>query len=250
MNSYRVDLELRSGVSTPLAADTLWGHIAWGIRYHEGETSLRSWLERYDDGEPPIVLSDPVPAGWWPAPTLPPPATPAAPPTLKEADLQKQRSRRAWVCHKDWNSVAGGLSAEAMLALPISSPEAGVRVPIAHAAINRLSNGTAQEGGGTLYTRRRTFFADPNRFDVWVLADAPADTIRQWFNWGLLGGYGKHASSGAGHLVVCGVYEESFPTPSKPNAGLLLAAATPTKSDPHKGFVSIGVRCGRLGGLF
>ncbi|MFW5652924.1 MAG: hypothetical protein ACOC0P_02660, partial [Planctomycetota bacterium] len=111
MKTYRVQLHLKSALATPLAADTLWGHIAWGIRYADGEDRLKSWLNTYDEAaaradagsmsalEPPLVISDPLPAGWSPVPKLPPPPRPAELPSVNEVDAAKRMSRRKWLSH-------------------------------------------------------------------------------------------------------------------------------------------------------
>ena len=90
MPTYRIDLELRSALSTPLSADTLWGHVCWGIRYQSGREVLEEWLARYDTGPPPLVMSDPLPAGYWPRPVLPPMPRSETPPKESEAKDRKK----------------------------------------------------------------------------------------------------------------------------------------------------------------
>lgn len=304
MKTYRVRFELRSALATPLAADTLWGHLAWGLRYADGEEALLRWLDAYDEAnasggavDAPLVISDPMPAGWWPRPLLPPLPRPATPPPVDVSDAANRVAKQPWVSHLLWPRLAAELSPDRLVqalvdgasATSIPPPPEPQEAILAHAAINRLTWSTASEDGGTLHTRRRIWYAstpegdattfdhstrdqsgpsaaistidqDPltshqPRFDVWAAApdDAEPAGIRRLFEIGLAGGYGKHASSGLGHLVVHEVSEQplpSLPSEAPPNAGVLLGWATPKPRDPLRGFTAIAVRAGRVGGLY
>jgi len=114
MTTYKVTLELRSSLGTPLAADTLWGHIAWGIRYREGESALLAWLDRYDQPEPPLVISNPLPAGFFPRPQIPPPFVSNQDHTREKATEFKRLAKLPWIDHKAWATVADRLSPEGL----------------------------------------------------------------------------------------------------------------------------------------
>jgi hypothetical protein len=162
-------------VGTPLAAETLWGHVAWGICYRLGRQALESWLDRYDRGDPPLVLS-----------------------------------------------------------------------------VNRLTGGTAQLEGGTLFTANQRYydFRDPPSFDVWCLSPEPCAMVERWLVDGLAGGYGRDASAGLGNMVVTAVEAADLPAPQGANAVVLLGSAVPKPGDPSRGFFRCGVHSGRLGGDF
>jgi hypothetical protein len=119
-----------------------------------------------------------------------------------------------------------------------------------HAAINRLTGGTAQPEGGTLFSIDQAYYDKPVRFDVWTLSPEPAETVARWFEDGLIGGYGRRASTGLGHLELIEVAEAELPAPEQPNAGVLLGPAVPQPGDPARGFFHAGIRCGRVGGDF
>ena len=59
-------------ISYPILADTLFGHLCWAIFDLEGETALEEFLDRYDEQEPPVLLSDAFPHGYVPRPYLKP----------------------------------------------------------------------------------------------------------------------------------------------------------------------------------
>lgn len=256
MRTVVVELELRSGLGTPLAADTLWGHIAWGLRYAEGVASLESWLDDYDQGNPPLVLSDPLPRGFWPAPQLPPPPLPDTPPDLAAFDRSKQAAKVAWVPSDRWGQLSDALD-PAALAEALGSavdlgeaPSAFSTLDMTHAGINRLTGGTVQAGGGLLHTSERRYAATPTHWQVWMLTTMPDDRIRTAFEAGLSGGYGRDAGVGLGVLELLDIRHAGVPAQAGANACVLLAPATPAPSDPAQGFTPLGLRCGRLGGLF
>jgi len=254
MPCYRVELELRSGLGTPLAADTLWGHIAWGIRYHQGNQALEDWLAAYDGPDPPLVLSDPLPSGFFPRPALPPATPPDKPPGKEEADRLKRLNKQSWIAREAWLRIAADLSPHSLQQAieHTSAPPSAQTMAVTRAGVNRLTGGTAQPEGGTLFTLQQSYFSfhRPPRFDVWCCSPHPADQVRRWFAEGVAGGYGRDASAGLGHLVVLGIQPAELPSPPDPNACVLLGPAVPRAADPPRGFFKLGTRCGRLGGLF
>jgi CRISPR-associated protein Csm4 len=259
MNTYCVALEVQSPLGTPLAADTLWGHIAWGLRWNDGEPALVEWLARYDAEPPPLVLSDPLPAGFWPRPALPPMPRGTIAPTKEEADLRKRLSAVRWLPARLWEEIAANLTSDALIQAvrqasearsPADRPPAARTEAVVHAGINRLTGGTAQPEGGSLFAVDRTFFAFPACFHVWARSPEPLDTVRRWFEQALAGGYGRDAASGAGQIAVIDAQSAALPAPAHANAGIALGAFTPRPGDPLDGFFKAGVRCGRLGGDF
>ncbi|MDH7600426.1 MAG: hypothetical protein QHH07_12465, partial [Sedimentisphaerales bacterium] len=63
-------ISVRGGLATPLAADTLFGHICWAVRYHQGQKALEEMLGSYSATYSPVILSDPFPLGFLPRPIL------------------------------------------------------------------------------------------------------------------------------------------------------------------------------------
>ncbi len=251
MNTYLVTLTLRSGLGTPMAGDTLWGHIAWAVRYTSGEAALKQWLGRYDDGSPPLVLSDPFPAGFLPRPLIPPPARQDREPSLSELDSRRQSLKRQWVPRDRWDALCKSVSSpELERALDRDAPRAHTAT-VLHAAINRLSGGTAQEDGGTLFALEQSYFpSEGRRFEVWAVSTETPETLRSLFDAALSGGYGRDGASGQGDLRVERLDPVTLPGSDDPNAGMLLGPAVPRPSDHAAGYFGFEMRCGRLGGEF
>jgi CRISPR-associated protein Csm4 len=249
---HRLRLELRSGLGTPLAADTLWGHVAWGYRYRHGEAALVRWLEAHESPEPPLVISDPMPAGFLPRPALPGKARGERRPSPAEVDARRRSLRSRWIPESAWPGIAGRLDAasvESALAPPEAIDE-GEDHSFLHASVNRLTGGTIQDGVGTLFTETRRTYAGPVALDVWIRSSLPADEIVGLFRDGLSGGYGRDAATGSGHLVVHEIQPAPFREVPGANAVVLLGVALPTRRDPARGFFRWSIRAGRLGGDF
>ncbi|TWT40212.1 hypothetical protein [Botrimarina hoheduenensis] len=256
---YRIELRLRSALGTPLSADTLWGHIAWGIRYREGEEALAAWLARHELPEPPLILSDPMPRGYWPRPAVPPPPRPSTAPSAAEAQLRKQLAAIEWLPEDVWLALAEGLSSNKLFAAVKAAlhkqPVRSVIAPQTHAGVNRLTGGTTAEDGGTLFATERRFFnagaiGESPRYVVWAYSPAESTLVQRWFEDGLIGGYGRDGANGAGWIEVLEVSTAALPEVPNANAVVTLAPFTPKPGDPIGGFFRAGVRCGRLGGDF
>ncbi len=252
MRTYIAKLSLRSGLGTPLAADTLWGHIAWGILYREGQASFQRWLDEYDGDSPPLIISDPFPEGFLPKPLVPPPLRQAEQPSTSTLDEVKRRSKRSWIPTSRWEVVSKAISRESVLNVMDTEPAARpVATSIKHASINRLTGGTAQEGGGSLFSAEQTYFSGTRCvFDTWVQSRDSADHIHKLLDVALSGGYGRDGASGMGDLRVESVEERSLPTLPGANAIMLLARAVPRSTDPATGYFGFELRCGRLGGTY
>lgn len=249
MKLLRFQLECRSQLGTPLAADTLWGHIAWGIRYTDGENALHEWLAAYETDAPPLVLSNIFPAGLLPRPILPPPTFEHAP-DRQTHRKRKSVARRGWIPTERWTELARALDSKSVAEMSVDEKQPAVEAAVLHAAINRLSGGTAQEDGGLLHSDVRSFFAAVPRFDLYVVSPAPQHVVERWLEQALVGGFGRDSSSGLGDLRIVECVEVAFEIPTGANAILLLAPASPRPGEPFRGFTPIETKAGRLGGQF
>lgn len=263
MNTYRVRLTLRSPLGTPLVADTLFGHLCWGVAYHEGAEAVTAFLGKMQGAEPPLIISDPLPAEHWPTPVLPPPPREQAD-SLK-ADIQKRLgdplashdllrglTRRPWLPHTIWPEVAAGLSSAGIAGTLFRRDVPGYTglkpEPVAHNTINRLSGQTLEEGG--FFFDSLEFAAGPAPYDVWVRTAFDAERLRRVFERGLAGGYGRDSSTGKGHLTVDAVEPLALPTVADANAVMTLGVCAPAAGDPIDGYWNIDVRHGKLGGPY
>lgn len=255
MNTLRATLRLRSALGTPLAADTLFGHICWGLALHEDVRAVTDLLAAMET-DPPLVLSDPLPAGFWPVPVLPPMAAADFDALLKSAEFDrltafqrlKSLRKRAWIPHATWTGLSPGLSAAALAAALLDAPTPLALAPAAvpHATIDRWSGGTLQERG--FHFDQQWFPPGPLDFDLWIGTTFAPARVRTLLNWALEGGYGRDASAGRGHITVEAVEPAALPAVDRANAVVTLGPCVPAADDPAAGAWEIDVRIGRLGG--
>ncbi|NLE29145.1 MAG: hypothetical protein GX629_05705 [Phycisphaerae bacterium] len=285
MQSYKLKLQVCSALQTPLQPDTLFGHLCWAIRYHEGEQALESFLKSYTQATPPLILSGVFPEHFWPAPLLP---------GLTQ-DQQKNISKilsemprdtvkkKLPFCPLDKNIAARDLTTfevfdvlkwlqklrfipEAMLSevvddmsrfelicrfLDIGCGKANLlsSANVSHNVIDRLTGTVPEENG--LYFSEESFPSsiDPPVFQLLVLSDLwDADQIHSRFSQALTGGYGKSKSRGKGYVKVLSVEPWSMPQAKTPNAIILLGTCCPRKTDPTQGFWQIKTKNGKFGG--
>ena len=68
---YRFALRPLSAFGTPLAGDTLFGQLCWTLRHQLGNGRLSGLLQGYTSGQPFVVISDAIPIGHVPLPSVP-----------------------------------------------------------------------------------------------------------------------------------------------------------------------------------
>lgn len=71
MRTVRARFIPRSAFGTLPLGDTLFGQLCWALRNRHGDDRLARLLEGYTQGRPFLVVSDALPTGYLPRPTLP-----------------------------------------------------------------------------------------------------------------------------------------------------------------------------------
>lgn len=204
---------------------------------------LRAFLERYRQGEPPLVLSDGFPGDMLPRPLLPEIVQETAAPSLEE---RRERFRLG----KQFRSRASLSSADfvrAMQGEPIMGE--GPSTPITTSAVLKNSidrnTGTTGEVGGL-------FNFDEQRWPsitVYVLA-APdfVKPARRLFAYLADTGFGKRKTVGYGSVALRAFEPcDGLPSFEAPNAFVSLSSFVPASGDPVDGFWRTRVKYGKLG---
>lgn len=283
MNAYKLQIRIESALGTPLAADTLFGHVCWTLRYTRGESALTGFLDAYDGPEPPLVLSDPFPEGMLPMPILPAPGREAHE-MLLAAVRAKRRSELTERLHglpvnpdspdpylsqtecfdvAKWLRKLNWLPADILTAGAPFSPAGAflhlldegmrpVREPVLqavpHNSIDRLRGGTVE--GGLFFTEE--YFidsAEPPVYDLYLWSGRfGLDEIEALFRTLFDYGYGKYKSRGKGRLSLTGIEPFIWPEAPDPNAVMLLGPCLPRPDDPTDGYWTLFTRFGKLGG--
>lgn len=285
MEWFDLTLKVRSALGTPLSADTLFGHLCWDLRWRQGEGALTDFLAAYDAGDPPLLLSDPFPEGFWPMPTMPRPApdqqrqlekiiqseekakltknlpdcravlnmTGSKPTATETFDILKWLLKLRWLPEAVLEATADQLSSAAILSHFLEKgcgqPTMPVETVVPHNTINRLT-GTTGDENSFFFTRE--LHINPTNPPVFHMLTGSAvytqDQIRQWFESALAAGYGKYKSRGKGRVTAESIRPITLPKAQKPNAVMLLAACIPAANDPADGYWRLSTKFGKLGG--
>ncbi len=248
MKWYKITLRLKSALVTPLMGDTLFGHICWGIRFHQGEKALTDFLVDCQS-KPRLIISNGFPAGFLPRPLLRPAKYKADLSILEYETFKKYK--KVHYLPVDW-FLEGGLvfSEERLLQkfmtggikeLSITNTE------LMHNSINRLS-GTVLEDQSPFAVNEFWYESD-QLFDVYALTDLMSKEVQILFEHGLENGYGADASTGKGWLQVDSVVEETR-LPGHGNRAMALGAFVPDNNKPVDLRSNIFTKFGKLGGSY
>lgn len=236
MRTYRARLTPLSAFGTKPMGDTLFGQLCWAVRNRHGEERLIPLLDGYTHGRPFAVMSDALPAGYLPRPSLPGHWFREVPNTDR-----KSAKKRVWLpldqFHKpvaDWleycqpsSSIPGATATEH---------------PQPHNTLNRHTC-TTGEGQFAPYAMSQLWYGCRDRegekamesqtnvqLDVYVVLDEArlsADELR-----GLLAdigmvGFGRDASIGLGKYKLDELSSVELPTQDNANSWLTLAPCAP-----------------------
>jgi CRISPR-associated protein Csm4 len=223
MKGTRFRIRPLTPFGTPLAGDTLFGHLCWALALRLGRDALERLLEGYTEGRPYAVVSDAFPAG-----LLPRPAMPEA-----ESGLAADPARRKALRRLRW------LPADAprpTLAAWLAGAVAGPAVAETVRTQNTIHRWTGTTGSGPFAPRQsaQTEFApgtlldlhmlhDPGRLDAALLRQALDDIGR--------GGYGRDASTGLGKFEIADVADRPEPPPTRRAMTLAPCAPSPAGLD-------------------
>ncbi len=240
MALYRITLELKSSLITPLKGDTIWGHIVWGIANHEGEQAVSSFLEEQKQ-QPELVVSSAFPEGYVCRPIPKPRERKEALNVDSYTDIKKSKKRRIIKA----STLLKGVEEPPK---DIDKPNI-MTVSVTHNTMDRRS-GAVLEGG--LYSQAEDWISwDNNRMDIYIESSYSADRLRTLIEWAFENGYGADASTGKGNISV--VADSLTQVELIYDTGLYMSLA-PFVIDPCQNIRNLRadtfVRSGRLGGEF
>jgi len=229
MSYYRIIATPRGPLATRLISGTLWGHLAWAVRYLEGKDALQRWLEEQE--KKPWLVSSYMPKDMLPKPQLPADAPKGKGDLLELFELRKNIRKLNFIPEETFIMLRNGMS-EASLAgmlADINSAEKesdwGVsRVRLAHNRIDRRTGRTPDEGG--------LYFEDadmhPSGSKIQIFMQFPSSSLNQVCM--LLkhigdNGFGANASIGCGSLSFQ-MQEEKILFGAKGTRGMSLSHGT------------------------
>lgn len=204
MPNYRITINLKSPLGTELVSGTLWGHLAWALRYLEGDASFSKWMEEQELH--PWLISSQMPVGMVPRPLLEPGSRKDASFSLHEMELDKRVRKVKFIPEAIFLKLRKKMSDEALSEslrrnLQDRHSKQGLkRIGIkAHNQINRHTGTTPQSGG--LFFEEVEFPGSDNRGQVFLQTMEPCiDRLEALFKFVGESGFGANASSGNGCL--------------------------------------------------
>jgi CRISPR-associated protein Csm4 len=245
MQTLRYTLRPLSAFGTPLAGDTLFGQLCWTLRHQLGNTRLNELLDGYTTGHPFAVVSDAMPAGHVPLPSVPSSAW-----STSELDRKVLKKRR-WLPTTALNSSFGTWQAQAQTDADVATQTERAQ---SHNTINRQT-GTTGEGQFAPYAMPQIWFHPAMRFgfDVYVVLDdarlSPAEFTTALDYIGQTG-FGRDASIGLGKFEREGEPAAPTWTPStQVNSYLTLGPCAPQGQGycPVRSTYQVATRFGRHG---
>jgi CRISPR-associated protein Csm4 len=237
MKLFKIMLELKSSIMSKLQGDTLWGHVCWGIRWRQGEDALVSFLEEYNNGEPPLIFSDGFPAGFIPVPKFPPDySTRDAAATVEAYRKQKEAKRIDYLRFEFLNGNRGTYAdvvqfTEASPDNSMRESEVLVEEVVTRNMVNRITGTT---GDSALYSVTEYW---PGRkaeyMEIYALTNRSAGELTDLIGWGIERGYGEDTSIGKG---VCEIKSCSEVTIPRSLGGIYMALGSfiPSEADELK----------------
>lgn len=244
MKALKFTLRPLSAFGTPLAGDTLFGHLCWALALRHGEAGLAMLLDGYTQGRPYAALSDAFPAGMLPKPTLPDAVAGLAD---AKATERKAMRRRAWL-------PAGEASKPLpqWLALAADVP-AGKTTVLTQNTINRLTGTTGRDAFAPRQVEQ-IVFAPGALLDLYAVHDdtrlSAVDLHSALQDIGA-GGFGRDASAGLGKFEVAGVEPSALAPTGTYRSAMTLApcAFDPQAVDAPNCYWLPVTRFGRHGGV-
>lgn len=229
-----------SSIAAPPRAPALWGHLAWWVRYTQGEARLKEWLEAFQH-DPPFLLSSAFPTGYLPRPYLP---------QLQVEDTQERKALKQ-IRYLSLETFAKVIQEgeQALLDAPELKESKAPKVTLAtqtRVGINRTT-GTAQEG--ILFTSRVYWLSDKEQQQTWTVyaqVRQPVDYLEAALREIGLFGYAGKASVGLGRFEVVGSEELELPEAENPTHYVTLSPTLPQ----GEGFWALETYWGRLGGHY
>jgi CRISPR-associated protein Csm4 len=225
MQTFRITLRPLSALGTPLAGDTLFGQLCWTLRHQLSNDRLNALLQGYTQGQPFAVVSDALPSGHVPLPSLPSGIW------IKDSSNadRKLLKKKRWLRFTDVHET---LSKWKQLALSDADVGKSTSRAQPHNTINRQT-GTTGTGMFAPYTMAQTWLAPGSLFDVVVALDEQrisAAELQSAFTHMGQSGYGRDASIGLGKFELDGLPQPVlWPTAggATPNAYLTLGPCAP-----------------------
>ena len=267
MKHYIVRFSLHSSILSPFQSDIIFGHLAWGWRYLNGEEALRELIDSLDAS--PVLISDAFPYGKLPKPILPPvPISRQNAQALESSRNNGKYSKagmvKALTRFKEMKSITY-ISAESLATLRsnlscttiinnLADEKEEMKIPmmeevVGHNTINRATGMVAKAGG--FHPQIETFYPNGCEFWCWIAGDYwnKEDLTALW-EYIENSGFGADSSIGKGRIKVESIEEAELEIPEGANAVMSLSTFIPADNCPTVVDYDSLIKFGRLGSIY
>jgi CRISPR-associated protein Csm4 len=203
---YRITITPLGPLSTAWVSGTIWGHIAWAIRYVEGKESLNIWMKEQETT--PWLFSSQMPKDMLPKPLLTPMTQDAQKPSLEEFNLIKKARKISNISEDFFYDLRDNLNElvllealKAELQKPTTVSLVGSKglkpLQLFHNRIDRQTGRTPEAGG--LFVENSRWAENNYRFQVFIATDNDClNRLKVLFEFVGNSGFGANASTGRG----------------------------------------------------
>ncbi len=247
MKTYRITIETLTAFGTPLVGDTLFGQICWGIRHQFGNDRLETLLQGYTENQPFLVVSNAMPSGYIPLPTIPS--------NLWQEGDEKDRKKlkkKKWLDIKSIEESTTRWQQKAVAESEIDTFKVENSTQ-PHNSINRATS-TTDDQRFAPYSQSQIWYGKETKLDLYVVLDEERFSIEDLkkvlTNIGTFG-YGRDASVGLGKFVIDENVQAVQLSQQNANCYLTLANCSPANNylDPNRSFYQVETRFGRHGDM-
>ncbi|MBF0160262.1 MAG: CRISPR-associated protein Csm7 [Magnetococcales bacterium] len=257
MQTLLVTLQPQTALATLPYGDTLLGQLCWALRNRHGDDWLRQRLEGYTSDRPFLVVSDLLPAGYWPRPHLP--ANMLAGDSRSQD--RKADKKKIWLPRDGWQQPLQQWLQACKTEKEVwpEFEQNGKRVRHGritesqpHNAINRITGTTGEEGFAP-YAVEQIWFPPGAQLELWLLHDPqrlPQPLLEQALEDIGSVGFGKDASIGLGKFGLIKVdSQQRLPMQPNSNSWLTLGPCAPQGGgfNPQRSYYQLFTRFGRHG---
>jgi CRISPR-associated protein Csm4 len=201
MIHYRITVTPLGPRETELVSGTVWGQLAWAVRYLDGEAAFAVWLD--GQARDPWLVSSRMPEGMLPNPLLAPAPEGPGIADLDEADRLKAYRKAEFIDERVFLKLRDRMGAPALaraVAERLAGPGDGAHALMsAHNRISRSTGRTPEEGGLFFHD----IIVDPpeRRSQLFMRTSSPCrEKIEALFGFIGSNGFGANASTGCGHM--------------------------------------------------
>lgn len=234
----KINLSIKSGLLTALHADTIFGHLCWVIAHRDGEDVLIDFLKSFSDGNPPFVISNAFPEGYFPKPL-------SADFLAVDLDKIKNLRKTEWVPFADFEQIRKAAAMTTTLSL---EPTCVTVISSTYNRINRLTNTVASDGG--VYSLKEMVIPEVCIY-LKTISDAWRDRVLDLFTALSHSGFGRKKSIGKGQFKVKSIEEVTWLNRIEDANGFVsLSNFCPKENDPTEGLYKLFVKYGKLGEEF